>query len=129
MPAVNESGKYTHFSGVDAGRFRVASITSSTTSAENALAIPVTARYVSKTTGSDAEALTLANGVEGQVITIGLDTAGGGDGTLTPATCSGFATIVFTAAGDNATLQYVDDTVGWVVLGTAGVASPPELSV
>lgn len=127
--AANESGKYTHFSGVDAGRFRVAGITSSTTSAENALAIPVTARYVSKTTGSDAEALTLANGVEGQVLTIGLDTAGGGDGTLTPATCTGFATVVLDDAGDNVTLQYVDDTVGWVIIGAAGVLAPPVVSV
>lgn len=96
-----------------------------TTSAADALAIPVTHAIVAKTTGADAEALTLANGENGQVLTIDLATDGGGDGTLTPTTKSGFTSIVFADAGDNATLMYVDDTVGWIILGTAGVAAPP----
>lgn len=104
-------------------------VDASTTSAADALAIPVTARYVAKTTGDDAEALTLANGSPGQVITIALVTDGGGTGTLTPATKSGFATIVFADAGDTATLEYVDDTVGWVIVGLAGVAAPPAITV
>ena len=101
----------------------------SAASAADELAIPVTAFYVPKTTGADAEALTLANGVAGQEIVIALVTDGGGDGTLTPATCSGFATIVFADAGDTAALKYVDDTVGWVLLGTAGVDAPPVITV
>lgn len=101
----------------------------STTSAADSLAIPITARYVAKTTGADAEALTLADGVAGQRINISLVTDGGGDGTLTPATSSGFATIVFADAGDTADLEYVDDTVGWVIVGTAGVAAPPVITV
>jgi hypothetical protein len=101
----------------------------STTSAADALAIPVTHRYVAKTTGADAEALTLANGKTGQTITISLVTDGGGTGTLTPATCSGFATIVFADAGDTATLEYVNDTVGWVIVGAAGVAAPPAITI
>lgn len=101
----------------------------SATSAADSLAIPVTARYVAKTTGADAEALTLANGVAGQRLNIALVTDGGGDGTLTPATSSGFATIVFADAGDIADLEYVDDTVGWVLVGTAGVAAPPVITV
>lgn len=100
-----------------------------TTSAADALAIPVTHRYVAKTTGADAEALTLADGVAGQMLTIALVVDGGGDGTLTPATCSGFATIVFADAGDNATLIYIDDTSGWVIVGAAGVTAPPVISV
>ena len=100
---------------------------SSVAVAGGTLAIPLTHNYVAKTTGG-VEALTLANGKPGQVITIAL-VATGGNGTLTPATCSGFATIVFTAAGDNAALKYLDDTVGWVILGTAGVLAPPVLSV
>ena len=97
--------------------------------AADALVIPVTHRHVSKTTGADAEALTLADGTPGQELTITLVAAGGGAGTLTPATCTGFATIVFADAGDIATLKYVDDTVGWVIQGTAGVAAPPAISV
>lgn len=101
----------------------------SAASAADELAIPVTASYVPKTTGADGEALTLANSVAGHVLTIALVTDGGGDGTLTPATASGWATIVFADAGDTAALQYIDDTVGWVILGTAGVVAPPVISV
>ncbi|MBI1234759.1 MAG: hypothetical protein GC208_09685 [Alphaproteobacteria bacterium] len=97
--------------------------------AADELAIPLTARYASKTTGADAEALTLANGTPGQVITISLDTDGGGTGTLTPATATGFVSIAFADAGDNATLEYIDDTVGWIILGTAGVAAPPAVAL
>ncbi|AVX04335.1 hypothetical protein MXMO3_01810 [Maritalea myrionectae] len=97
--------------------------------AADELAIPVTARYVAKTTGADAEALTLADGTPGQKINIALVADGGGDGTLTPATCSGFATIVFADAGDIVDLEYVDDTVGWILVGSAGVAAPPATTV
>ena len=97
--------------------------------AADALVIPVTHRHVSKTTGGDAEALTLANGVAGQMLTIDLVVDGGGDGTLTPTTMTGFATIVFADAGDQVTLQYIDDTVGWVIVGAAGVAAPPAITI
>ena len=97
--------------------------------AADVLAIPTTRPYVSKTTGGDAEALTLANGVPGQVLVINLATDGGGTGTLTPATSTGFATIVFADAGDQAVLLYVDDTVGWVIIGLSGVAAPPAITV
>ena len=101
----------------------------STTSAADSLAIPITASVVVKTTGADAEALTLADGAAGQVLTIVLGTDGGGDGTLTPTTMTGFATIVLADAGDTVTLMFVDDTVGWIIVGAAGVAAPPVISV
>ena len=91
------------------------------------LAIPVTHPIVSKTTGG-AEALTLADGVPGQALIFILDTDGG-DGTLTPATSTGWATIVFADAGDHAVLLYVDDTIGWIILGLHGVAGPPAFTV
>lgn len=97
--------------------------------AADALVIPVTHAHVSKTTGADGEALTLADGTANQELTISLVADGGGDGTLTPATSSGWATIVFADAGDIATLKYIDDTVGWVIVGTAGVAAPPVITV
>lgn len=99
------------------------------TMAADELVVPPDAIYVAKTTGGVAEALTLANGQPGHVITISLVVAGVGDATLTPATASGFATIVFADAGDQASLLYVNDTVGWVLLGTAGVAAPPVITV
>ena len=96
-----------------------------TTVAADVLAIPVTHAYVGKTTGGDAEALTLANGTPGQVLVIHLTTDGGGDGTLTPTTKTGFTTIVFADAGDQAVLLYVDDTIGWILLAYKGLTSPP----
>ncbi len=101
----------------------------STTSAADSLAIPVTHLRVAKTTGADAEALTLADGKPGQILLIDVVTDGGGTGTLTPATKTGFATIVFADAGDRATLLYVNDTVGWVILGLSGVAGPPTTTI
>lgn len=119
----------TEISAVVAADALLGAILGATTSAADSLAIPVTHRYVAKTTGGDAEALTLADGVAGQIITIMLAVDGGGTGTLTPATASGFTTIAFADAGDTATLAYVDDTVGWVILGTAGIAAPPAIAI
>lgn len=104
----------------------IPAISGATTKAGAVLAVPVTHRVVTMTTGG-AEALTLANGVPGQLLTITLGTDGG-DGTLTPATCTGFATIVFADAKDTATLLYVDDTIGWVLVGYYGTAAPPVVS-
>lgn len=96
-----------------------------TTVAADVLAIPVTHAYVAKTTGADAEALTLANGEPGQILVVNLTTDGGGAGTLTPTTKTGFSTIVFADALDQATLLYVDDTIGWILVGAKGAAGPP----
>lgn len=93
--------------------------------AADALVIPVTHAHVSKTTGGDAEALTLANGRPNQILTIILTTDGGGTGTLTPATATGWATIVFADAGDQAVLFYVDDSAGWRIWSLTGKAGPP----
>lgn len=100
-----------------------------TTVAADVLVIPVTHRYVAKTTGADAEALTLADGTPGQVLTVSLVTDGGGTGTLTPATASGFVSIAFADAGDTATLEFIDTTTGWIILGLAGVAAPPAIAL
>ncbi len=100
-----------------------------TTSVADVLAVPITHGYVAKTTGGDAEALTLADGDPSQILIINLTTDGGGTGTLTPATSTGFATIVFADAGDQAVLMYVNDTTGWVILGLSGVAAPPAITV
>jgi len=95
------------------------------TVAADVLPIPVTHGIVQKTTGGDAEALTLANGEPFQVLVIHLVTDGGGDGTLTPVTATGWATIVFADVKDQAVLMYIDDTIGWIILGLSGKAAPP----
>lgn len=99
-----------------------------TTVAADVLAIPVTHAYVAKTTGADAEALTLADGsVIGQLLTIYLAVDGGGDGTLTPTTATGWATIVFADAGDQAVLMWTAG--GWRIWSLSGVAGPPAHTV
>jgi hypothetical protein len=101
-------------------------VSGATTKAGGVLAVPITARFVTMTTGG-VEALTLANGVPNQEITITLGTDGG-DGTLTPATCTGFATIVFADPKDTVHLRYIDDTIGWILIGYYGTAAPPVVS-
>ena len=91
-----------------------------------ALVIPVTHAIVLKTTGG-AEALTLADGEPGQMLSIIL-VASGGAGTITPATMTGFATIVLTAQSDFVTLLYVDDNIGWIIIGMGGAAATPVVS-
>jgi len=97
-----------------------------TTKAGGTLAVPITHRHVAMTTGG-VEALTLANGVPGQRLTLYL-AATGGDGTLTPATKTGFATIVFAGVKDTAHLEYIDDTTGWILTGYYGTDAPPVVS-
>jgi len=99
-----------------------------TTSIADSLAIPVTHAYVAKTTGGDAEVLTLADGVPGQILTISCVTHGGGDGTLTAATASGWSTAVFGAAKDTMTFRYINDTIGWVVMGSTGTSGEPVIT-
>ena len=100
--------------------------TSSEVVAAGTLAIPITKRLVTKSTGG-AEALTLANGTAGQKLTIYI-TAGVGTGSLTPATSLNFGTVLFIAAWDTGDFEYVDDTVGWIITGAAGVLAPPVIS-
>ena len=101
--------------------------TSSVVVAAATLAIPVTHRVALKSTGG-AEALTLANGTAGQSITI-YTVAAVGTGTLTPATATGFVSVALIAAGDTITLEYIDDTIGWIVIGAAGVLAPPVIAL
>ena len=96
--------------------------------AADVLVIPTSQPFVSKITGGDGEALTLANGEPGQILLIYLATDGGGDGTLTPATATGWSTILFADAGDAALLLYVNDTMGWVILATYGLTAQPTVA-
>lgn len=70
-------------------------------------------------TTTGANALTLADGTNGQIKTIVL-AVDGGDGTLTPTTKTGFSTIVFNDIGDGVILQFFT-TIGWIVIGQFGV--------
>lgn len=97
--------------------------------AADVVVVPLTHPLLLKTTGGDAEALTLADGVPGQTVTINIVTDGGGDATVTPATLTGFATVVLADAGDQVTFGYVNDTVGWIILAAHGLVQPPVITV
>ena len=101
--------------------------TGGTTYGAGAGALPVTHAYVAYTSVGAAEALTLADGKPGQIITIAHVTDGG-NGVITPATAAGWTSVDLADDGDMITLVFVD-TVGWAVMGTAGVAAPPALTV
>ena len=87
------------------------------TSLSGAGAVPVTSSTVRLTTTA-ANALTLANGTNGQLLTIVM-VVDGGDGTLTPTTKTGYTTITFNDAGDAVTLQYFT-TLGWMIVSNYG---------
>jgi len=92
-------------------------ITASTT-LSGAGAIPITTSLVKFTSTGAANALTLANGVDGQRLTIVHDVKGTlGTGVLTPTTKTGFSTVTFNNAGDTVSLVYVT-TRGWMVTGS-----------
>ena len=89
------------------------------TSAADSLAIPITASIVHKTTGGDAEALTIAAGTQGQIMIVILTTDGGGTGTVA-ASSTVMHSIVFADAGDTATLLFTNSK--WHVVGFSGAA-------
>lgn len=89
----------------------------------NETVVSTSYNYVYKSIASDPafNAGTLANGKKGQVITIHItEVESGGTWTLTPATRTGFDTLVFEMVDDFITLLYLDDTSGWVVIGGSG---------
>lgn len=77
--------------------------------------------YSTMWTTTGANAGTLADGTRvGQLKEIML-TVDAGDGTLTPATASGFTTITFSNIGDMVLLQWTID--GWIILKSGNVAT------
>lgn len=66
--------------------------------------------------------LTLANGVPGQIFTvIGAYQTDTGTVTLTASTKTGWQTAAIADVGDSITLLYLNDTSGWIVVGTNSV--------
>ncbi len=81
-------------------------------------AVNLTTVSTAFTSTGTLDALTLANGSNGQLKSVA-HVSDGGSGLLTPTTANGFSTITFTNAGDSVLLQYFT-TGGWVVLGSKG---------
>ena len=84
-----------------------------TTMAADALAVPVTASVCHKTSGADAEALTIVAGTSGQVLIIVMIVDGGGTATLSGAQING--SVAFSAVGHTATLLYTNSK--WNMIG------------
>lgn len=80
-------------------------------------AVPLTSSTVRLTT-TGANALTLAAGTNGQLLTI-ITVVAAGTATLTPVAVTGFATIAFSAVGHAVTLQYFT-TQGWMIVSNYG---------
>ena len=84
-----------------------------TTMAADALAVPVTASICHKTSGADAEALTIVAGTSGQVLIIVMIVDGGGTATLSGAQING--SVAFSEVGHTATLLYTNSK--WNMVG------------
>lgn len=84
-------------------------------------AVSVTEAFTSLTTTGASQALTLADGVVGEIKIIA-HVVDGGSAILTPATrLGGYATIVFTNAGDTAMLIYT--SAGWDIVALNGATT------
>ncbi len=77
--------------------------------------------FCTKVTSTGANALTLADGTNGQLKAIVM-VVDGGDATLTPTTKTGFTTIVFNDLGDSVLLQFYT-TLGWMILSNNGATA------
>ena len=84
-----------------------------TTVAADVLAVPVTASVCHKTSGADAEALTIVAGTSGQVLIIVMIVDGGGTATLSGAQING--SVAFSEVGHTATLLYTNSK--WNMIG------------
>ena len=84
-----------------------------TTMAADALAVPITASICHKTSGGDAESLTIVAGTSGQVLIIVMIVDGGGTATLSGAQING--SVAFSEVGHAATLLYTNSK--WNMIG------------
>ena len=81
-------------------------------------AVDITSFITQVTTTGSNQALTLANGANGQMKIITM-VADGGDGTLTPTTFANGSTITFNDVGDSVLLVY-NTTGGWAAVSNVG---------
>lgn len=89
-----------------------------TQSLSGAGAVDITNAFTSLTTSGVSQALTLADGVVGEMKVI-VHAVDGGSAVLTPTTAIGFSTVTFAAVGDSVTLIYT--SAGWAILASRGV--------
>ena len=85
-------------------------------------AVNITTLTTAFTSTAAGNALTLADGVAGQLkmVVYVAEAAGGDTGVLTPANLGGFTTITFNAVGDSCLLQFIG--TDWWVISARGAA-------
>ena len=83
-------------------------------------AVDITSFITQVTTTGSNQALTLANGANGQLKIVTM-VADGGDGVLTPTTFANGSTITFNDVGDSVLLVY-NTTGGWALVSNTGCA-------
>ncbi len=93
----------------------------STQALSGAGAVNITTVTTKLTTTGGSQALTLADGANGQIKRI-IHVVDGGSAILTPTTKTGYTTITFTNVGDSATLEFVT-TQGWMILSLNGAVA------
>lgn len=93
----------------------------STSTLSGAGAADVTSETTKLTTTGVLQAITLADGTDGQTKIIVHD-VDGGSAQLTPTTKTGYTTVTFTNAGDAVTLKFVT-TRGWIITGIFGAVA------
>jgi len=91
---------------------------------ESVAALPTSYSLVALPTSNSVGAVyTLANGTPGQIVKffaigrVGSDTA-----VITPATSTGFSTATLGANNSFVTLQYINSTIGWIILAYSSTA-------
>jgi hypothetical protein len=84
-------------------------------------AVNTTTLTTALTSTGVGQALTLADGTNGQIKTL-IHDVDGGSMVLTPTTKTGYTTITFTNVGETATLQFVT-TRGWMILALRGAVA------
>jgi len=94
----------------------VVNATASYTGADEA--IPATTSIAEFTTDGDGTAHVLADGVEGQFMSLIMISDGGGNAVISPTNLGGYATITLNNAGETAFLQFTNGN--WYVLGSQG---------
>lgn len=83
---------------------------------------PTTKTFLITTAAPRGQSYCLGNGYTGQELDLIGVSIGGGSllFTITPQTKTGFSKVVVDTTNDAVTLEYINDTVGWVVKGNAG---------
>jgi hypothetical protein len=100
------------------GRISASSSLASSSTSVGSTNVPYA--IIRKFLGAGAEATTLPNGVSGQVLNITVVVSAGGVWTITPGNSRLITSWTMTAADDSITLLYLNDTLGWIVIGAEG---------